>query len=86
MAIRQGHPQGVIHLLRPGKPIHLARLLQTLPGSRGAPFDGFSRGRLGRDALRESFFATLECEFLDRHRFRSQEEARRAEFGFIEGW
>jgi len=38
------------------------------------------------NALRESFFATLECELLDRRRFRSQEEAGRAVFEFIEGW
>jgi Integrase core domain len=34
----------------------------------------------------ESFFATLECELLDRNRFRSQVEARIAVFQFIEGW
>jgi putative transposase len=34
----------------------------------------------------ESFFATLECEFLDRRRFRTQAEARLAIFDFLEGW
>jgi len=34
----------------------------------------------------ESFFATLECELLDRNRFRSQVEARIAVFQFTEGW
>lgn len=34
----------------------------------------------------ESFFATLECELLDRRRFTSQAEARMACFSFIEGW
>jgi hypothetical protein len=34
----------------------------------------------------ESFFATLECELLDRHRFRSQADARLAVCDFIEGW
>ena len=38
------------------------------------------------NALCESFFATLECELLDRHRFRTQVEARLAIFDFIEGW
>jgi putative transposase len=38
------------------------------------------------NALCESFFATLECELLDRCRFSSQAEARMAVFGFIEGW
>ena len=38
------------------------------------------------NAMCESFFATLECELLDRQRFRSQAEARMAVFDFIEGF
>ena len=38
------------------------------------------------NALCESFFATLECELLARHSFRTQAEARRKVFEFIEGW
>ncbi len=38
------------------------------------------------NAMCESFFATLECELLDRKRFRTQAEARMAVFDFIEGW
>jgi putative transposase len=38
------------------------------------------------NAMCESFFATLECELLDRTRFRNQAEARMAVFDFIEGW
>jgi putative transposase len=38
------------------------------------------------NALCESFFATLECELLDRCRFPTQVEARMAVFDFIEGW
>ena len=38
------------------------------------------------NALCESFFATLECELLDRRRFRSRDEARLAVFEFIEGF
>ena len=34
----------------------------------------------------ESFFATLECELLARHRFSTQAEARSAVFDFIEGF
>ncbi len=34
----------------------------------------------------ESFFATLECELLERRRFTSQTEAKMACFSFIEGW
>jgi putative transposase len=46
-------------------------------GSVGDAFD---------NALCESFFATLECELLDRRKFRSHSEARMAVFTFIEGW
>lgn len=38
------------------------------------------------NAMCESFFATLECELLDRHRFHSHSEARMAVFHFIEGF
>jgi putative transposase len=38
------------------------------------------------NAMCESFFATLECELLDRCRFKTQAEARRAVFEFIEGF
>jgi putative transposase len=38
------------------------------------------------NAMCESFFATLECELLDRHRFRIHADARLALFDFIEGW
>lgn len=37
-------------------------------------------------AMCESFFATLECELLDRRKFRTKAEARMAVFQFIEGW
>jgi putative transposase len=38
------------------------------------------------NAMCESFFATLECELLDRRRFPTKAEARMAIFEFIEGW
>lgn len=38
------------------------------------------------NALCESFFATLECELLDRSRFPTHADARLAVFDFIEGW
>src|SRR4029450_4037268 len=48
-----------------------------------------SMGRVGDaydNAMAESFFATLECELLDRRRFKTQAEARMAVFAFIEGF
>jgi len=38
------------------------------------------------NAMCESFFATLECELLDRRKFDSRAKARLAVFEFIEGW
>jgi hypothetical protein len=38
------------------------------------------------NAMAESFFATLECELLDRRRFKTHAEARIAVFAFIEGF
>ena len=46
-------------------------------GSAGDCFD---------NAMAESFFATLECELIDRRSFRTQAEARTAIFESIEGW
>jgi len=34
----------------------------------------------------ESFFASLECELIDRERWASPKEARLAVFEYIEGW
>lgn len=46
-----------------------------------------SMGRTCYDnALCESFFATLECELIDRERFSSRGEAQMAIFEFIEAW
>jgi len=38
------------------------------------------------NAMCESFFATLECELLDRRCFKTQVEAEMAIFDFIEGF
>jgi putative transposase len=38
------------------------------------------------NAMCESFFGTLECELLDRRRFRSHAEARMAVFDYVDGF
>ena len=38
------------------------------------------------NAMCGSFFATLECELLNHHRFVCQAEAKMACFSLIEGW
>ena len=45
-----------------------------------------SAGDCFNNAMAESFFATLECELIDRRSFRTQTEARMALFEFLEGW
>ncbi len=51
------------------------------------PSMGSQSGECFDNAMCESFFATLECELLDRCHFRTQvEKARMAVFEFIEGW
>ena len=48
-----------------------------------------SMGRVGSaydNAMAESFFASLECELLDRMHFRTREEARIAIFDYLEAW
>jgi putative transposase len=46
----------------------------------GSTGDGYD------NAMCESFFATLECELLERNHFSSPAEARVAVFEYIEGW
>jgi putative transposase len=55
----------------------LGRGIERSMGSVGDCYD---------NAMCESFFATLECELLDRRRFATPAAARQAVFQFIEGW
>jgi putative transposase len=45
-----------------------------------------SRGDCYDNAIAESFFASLECELLDRHKFRTHTQARTAIFDYLEGF
>ena len=38
------------------------------------------------NAMAESFFASLECELLDRTHFETREQARIAVFDYLEAW
>jgi len=38
------------------------------------------------NAMCESFFATLECELIDRRSFKNQAETKLTIFEYIEGW
>src|SRR5213592_3646777 len=85
MALAQRRPHGVIH-----HSDHGCQYTAIAYGQRCLAFGVRpSMGSVGDaydNALCESFFATLECELLDRERFRTPAEARRALFDFIEGW
>ena len=48
------------------------------------PFD--TVGDAYDNAMAESFFATLECELIDRRSWQTKTEARLALFTYIEGW
>jgi len=85
MALAQRRPNGVIH-----HSDHGSQYTAVAYGQRCVTFGVRpSMGSVGDaydNALCESFFATLECELLDRERFRTPAEARRALFDYIEGW
>ena len=85
MALAQRRATGVIHhsdqgsqytSLAFGKRCEQAGVRPSM-GSVGDCFD---------NAMCESFFATLECELLNRQNCKTQVEARMAVFDFIEGW
>lgn len=85
MALWRRRPRDVIHhsdqgsqytSLAFGKRCRQAGVRPSM-GSVGDAYD---------NAMAESFFATLECELLDRRRFKTHAEARIAIFEFIEGF
>jgi putative transposase len=85
MAIHQRKPRGVIHHSDQGTQYtSIAFGLRCKEAgvrpSMGSVADCYD------NAMCESFFATLECELLDKRRFRTQAEARMAVFEFIESW
>lgn len=45
-----------------------------------------STGDCYDNAMCESFFATLECELIDRTTFKNRKQAEMEIFHFIEGW
>jgi len=85
MAIRRRRPVGVIHHSDHGSQYTSIAFGQRCREAGVRPSMG-SVGDCYDNALCESFFATLECELLDRYRFGTRDEARRAVFEFIEGW
>ena len=85
MANAQRRPQGVIHhsdkgarytSLAFGKRCRESAVV-TSPGSAGKCYD---------TAMAESFFATLECELINRRSFQTRAQARMVIFESLESW
>lgn len=57
-----------------------------LQGNGRTAFDGARWATPTTTAMAESFFASLECELIDRRSWKSKAEARTALFTWIEGW
>lgn len=85
MAVEQRRPEGVVHHSDHGTQ-YTALAFGKRCGEMGVRPSRGSVGDCYDNAMAESFFATLECELLDRRRFRTPTEARHAIFRFIEGW
>lgn len=85
MAVMQRRPERVIHHSDQG-----SQYTSIAFGNRcrelGIALSMGSVGDCYDNALCESFFATLECELIDRATWRSRDEAMLAIFEFIEGF
>ena len=85
MALGQRRPRNVIHHSDQGSQYTSIAFGLRCKEAGVRPSMG-SVGDAYDNALCESFFATLECEFLQRRKFATKAEARMAVFVFIEGW
>jgi putative transposase len=85
MALGQRRPQAVIHHSDQGCQYTSIAFGARCKQAGVRPSMG-SVGDCYDNAMCESFFATLECELLDRQRFANQAQARMGIFEFIEGW
>lgn len=85
MALWRRQPESVIHHSDQGCQYTSIAFGQRCREAGVQPSTG-SVGDCFDNAMAESFFATLECECLDRQRFKTQREARMAVFDYIEGF
>ena len=85
MALMMRRPKGVIHHSDQGSQYTSIEFGKRCREAGVRPSMG-SVGNAYDNAMCESFFATLECELLERRRFKTQAEARMTVFEFIEGF
>jgi putative transposase len=85
MAVAQRQPRDVVHHSDQGSQYTSLGFGQRCRQAGIRPSMG-SVGDAYDNAMCESFFASLECELLDRRVFKTHSEARMAVFQYIEGW
>ena len=85
MAVWQRHPERVIHHSDQGTQYTSIAFGLRCKEVGVRPSMG-SVGDCYDNALCENFFASLECELLDQHGFRTQAQAKMAVFDYIEGF
>ena len=85
MASKQRDPDETVHHSDQGCQYTAIAFGQRCKGAGVRPSMG-SVGDCYDNAMCESFFATLECELIEREMFDRKSEARLSVFEFIEGW
>jgi putative transposase len=85
MALQQRRPAGVIHHSDQGSQYTSVAFGERCKKMGVRPSMG-TVGDAYDNAMAESFFATLECELIDRRKWETKTEARLALFTYIEGW
>ncbi len=85
MALEQRKPDEVIHHSDQGSQYTSVAFGKRCAEMGVRPSTG-SVGDAYDNAMAESFFATLECELIERNVFKTKTEARMALFSYIEGW
>jgi putative transposase len=85
MALQQRRPRDVIHHSDQGSQYTSIAFGERCKKMGVRPSMG-TVGDAYDNAMAESFFATLECELIDRRKWESKTEARLALFTYIEGW
>lgn len=85
MALQQRKPKDVIHHSDQGSQYTSIAFGERCKKMGVRPSMG-TVGDAYDNAMAESFFATLECELIDRRSWPTKTEARMALFTYIEGW
>jgi putative transposase len=85
MALEQRKPRDVIHHSDQGTQYTAIEFGKRCKDMGVRPSMG-TVGDAYDNAMAESFFATLECELIDRRSWKTKTEARLALFTYIEGW